>query len=317
MAFGTAPEDIVNRALDVLGYVGLPVGDLNEGGTVANAAVRVYQTTRQQLLRAAQWNFARRMTILQLLNDATGQTTQAQIAAGGPVTVGPGTPGMYGWIYEYAWPVDCLRARWVPHNWNTTASPATANSYSISPQTIPGVSMNPIPPHLRPARFVVTTDNVPTLIGAISDWSQFPDYQGIQGQAPTQQTVILTNQRCAHLCYTADIVQPGLWDQLFEQAFVVTLASQLAMAVLPDKKYAIAMRDKCIASAKSALDQARVIDGDEQPQSTDHIPDWIKTRRIGGPWHNGWGGNDGIDGLGGGFGGGWAGMGFCDGSPLY
>lgn len=308
--FGVSAEDLVNRALDGIGYVGTPVGDLQEGGTVANACLRIYHPTRGQLLRGALWNFARIIQPLTLLQDATGQATQQQIAAGLPVTVGTGTPGMYGWTFEYGLPVNCVQARWSPVNCLTAGAIPLGNITGPSAPPTSVFNIQPVPQRNTPSRFLVSTDFIPTLVGTITDWSQYPDYSTTYGQAPNQQTVILSNQPNALLCYTMDVVQPSLWDPLFAQAFVAMLASQLCMSVLPDKKFAVQMRRDQIAIAKSALEIARVRDGDElSAETTDHIPDWIRTRQTAG---NGWGGwgafGAGVLGYG------WCGVGFCDGS---
>lgn len=315
MSFGTAPEDIVNRALNSIGFVGVPIGDLQEGGTTADACNRIYTPTRQQMLRAANWSFARRMAPLLLLQDATGQTTVQQQASGGPVTVGVGTPGMVPWIYEYQWPTDGIRARWLPQNWLQQGQGIPGNiSIPTTPLTT-GAAPTPLYPRLSPTRFLVTSDIVPTMVGGLTDWSQVPDYGSIHGQAPAQQTVILTNTQNAMLCYTADIVPPSLFDPLFEQAFVAAIASQVCMAVLPDKKFAMQMRRDQIAIAKAALEQARLADGNEGWNVTDLSVDWMRTRNVGGRW-NSWGPNGGGDGYGGVMGYGWDSYAFCDGSAF-
>ena len=113
--------------------------------------------------------------------------------------------------------------------------------------------------------------------------------------------VILSNQPNATLVYTALLTFPDQWDPLFTQAFVAALASQLALPVLEDKKFALQMRAQQIAIAKQALDQARISDGNETWSSVDHIPDWIRKRNAGfrwgawGPWNGPgqlWGGWD-------------------------
>ena len=263
----TAPSDIANRALDAIGSR-VTIGDLNEGTTEAKAAVRVYQNVRKQVLRAANWNFARRQATLTLLQDATGQT------AG----VGTGTVGMRPWLYEYQWPMDGLRARWVP----ATMYPITGGS------TVPIMTGLAAVPFARqvPTRFLVAQDTVPSFTGVPASWQAFPDLQGVQGQGRSSQTVILSNQPQASLVYTGDVLEPDIWDPLFEQAVVSVLASYLAMPCLPDRKEALAVRSQMVQQAKTALDLARVSDGDEGWPTTDHIPDWIRVRSRGGYGQN-------------------------------
>jgi hypothetical protein len=305
MSFGTAAEDIVNRALDSIGYVGVPVGDLQEGSTTASAALRVYQTTRCQLLRAANWGFARRRAQLTLLQDATGQTTLTN------ARVGTGTPGQYPWTYMYQWPTDGLRARWVPANWYGAGQQVPGNISTPATPLFTAQSTSPLMQRDVPTRFLVTSDIVPALTGAITSWNQYPDFGSVHGQSPAQQTVILSNQQNASLVYTADVLPPDLWDPLFQQAMVATLGSLLAMPVLADKKFALQVRRDQIAMAKAALDMARVSDGDEGWTSTDHQPDFISVRSSGSRW-NSWepGGGGGYLGLG------WGSMSFADGSAF-
>src|ERR1700722_10896555 len=100
----TSVADICNRAIDSIGVNGW-IGDIEEGTETAQAMLRVYAPALRQLLRKCHWNFARRQTDLNLLQDATGQTTQYQQQNNLPVTVGTGTVGMRPWIYEYSWPI--------------------------------------------------------------------------------------------------------------------------------------------------------------------------------------------------------------------
>jgi hypothetical protein len=100
MATPEIPEDIVNRALDECGVA--EIGDLQEGTTQANAALRIYWPTLRQLLSGAEWNFARAeqtLNLLASLNDLTVSNVQ------------PPSP----WQFMYEWPVDCVHARWIPN----------------------------------------------------------------------------------------------------------------------------------------------------------------------------------------------------------
>jgi hypothetical protein len=160
-----------------------------------------------------------------------------------------------------------------------------------------------------PTRFVVASDDVPNLVGSVTDWSQVPDTSQTMGQALGYQTVILSNQKFATLVYTALRTTPDQWDPLFQQAFVAILAQQVALTLVPDRKVALEVRKEQIAIAKAALDQARVSDGDEGFFSSDIYPDWLRIRRTGG-FGNGFGFGDGL----GVIGYGWDTCGFADGS---
>jgi len=291
------PADVANRALDAVGVE--PIGDLQEGTRQAQVVLRTYGASLRQLLRAAHWNFARSRRPLVLLNDATGQTTQEQGAAGGPVTVGTGTPGMRPWLYEYAWPVDCVKARWVPASrFPTNLGPAAGNiSLPSTPQTTAASQF--LCMRELPTRFLVTNDVIPNLIGVPETWDDVPQTAQTMGQALTNQTVVLSNQPCAHLVYTALMTYPDQWDPLFTEAFVALLASRVALRLVPDPKQRIAIRDEQIKIAQMALSQARVSDGDEGWETTDNAPDWLRVRSRGGAWGSGsWAGVNDIGVLG-------------------
>ncbi|HYC66440.1 MAG TPA: hypothetical protein VEC14_17045 [Reyranellaceae bacterium] len=81
----TSDIDICNRALSRLG-TRATIAALSEDSTEARTAAIWYAATRDALLRAADWNFARRRVALAEL----------------------GTPPT-GWAFRYALPTDCLR----------------------------------------------------------------------------------------------------------------------------------------------------------------------------------------------------------------
>ena len=304
------PADIANRSLDAIGHpYEVRIGDLQEGG-IAAVLLRHYGAALRQLLRSAHWNFARTRAELTLLQDATSQTTQAQINAGHPVTVGIGTPGMRPWVYEYAWPINAVKARFVPMTMGQVGPAPPPGNISLPPGPQMGGGSG-VTPFIRdrPARFSVGQDAVPNLIGVPATWDEFPDLSTTMGQAIPYQTVILTNVRCAALVYTALLTDPNQWDPLFQQAFVALLASLVAVPLIPDRKLGIGVRAEQIKIAKAALDQARVTDGDEGWFTVDHIPDWLRIRNSG-PWRGGAGLEDGPGMLWGG----WDACSFCDGS---
>jgi hypothetical protein len=275
------PADIVNRALDAIGSeatLGDP--DLQDGTKEAAAALRVYVPTLEQMLRCAHWDFARREASLTLLNDATGRT----------VGVDTGTPGMGTWTYEYAWPIDAVKARFVP------GQPAPANTAQGVP-IMTGLATAPYGGgRNRPARFIVAQDIVPVRVGAIATWSDLPDLQNVQGQALDRQQVILTNVAGASLVYTGMVPYPGQWDSLFQQAMVAALAERLAMPCLPDKKFALQVRQAQIGLAKASLTAARSASANEGWSQNDIAVDWMRVRSAGARW-NGLGSDGGGSGM--------------------
>jgi hypothetical protein len=290
-SFGIAHADIANQALDSIGWIN-EIGDLQDGSREARVILRNYAPTVEEISRAAHWNFCRRQAQLTLLQDATQQSLPP---------VGTGTPGMGLWIYEYAWPIDCLKARYVPVTGSINSPVPTGNIQTQPPNVPPTTLPSPWPvARTIPAPFLVSQDLVPTLSGAITNWNQLPDLEGVQGAAYTQQTVILTNQQNASMVYTSLVDQPSVWDPLFRQAVIQVLAAKCATPLWMRKepKLAIPMRDQCIASAKKALDAARVADGNESPANTNHEAAWIRGRMSGGRGGYGSGNGSGYDGPG-------------------
>lgn len=296
----TSPVDLCNRSLDLIGNP-VWISDINDGSKESTVALRHYGPAIRQLLRAAHWNFCRKRAPLTLLQDMTGQTTQEQINQGLTPTVGTGTPNMPPWAYEYAWPIDCVKARFVPISHQVQPGPPAGNIALPSNPLMSGLNQAPF--HWqRPARFVVGTDAIPNLIGVPTSWDQIPDTSRTMGQGLSSQTVILTNQRHAHLVYSALIPYPDQWDPLFQQAFVALLASYFALPLaLPEnRKAAVQVRDDAIKIVEKALDQARVRDGDEGWANSDLSVDWLRIRNSG-PWsgsNNGSGGESGVFGYG-------------------
>lgn len=288
----TRVEDICNRSLDLIGAP-ISISDIEDGSKPSLVALRHYGPSLRQMLRSAHWNFARRRYPLTLLQDSTGQTTQQQTSAGQPVTVGTGTPNMPPWTYEYRWPIDCVKARFVPMSLQTNPSPPTGNIAIPANPMMSGLNQGPFHRQV-PTRFVVGTDDVPNLIGQPESWDQIPDTSTTMGQGIASQTVILSNQQNAALVYTALVTYPDQWDPLFTQAFVALLGSYFAMPLVPDRKEAIRVRGDMVAICKSALQQARISDGDEGWFNVDHNPDWLRIRNTGS-----WGGAGyGWDGIG-------------------
>jgi len=276
----TLPADLANRALDAAG-VSFTIGDLEEGTREAQILLRNYGECLRQLLRGANWNFARKQAPMTLLGDASGQTP----SVGNQVTA--------PWLYSYSLPTDCMKMRFVPHSGPGTLPPIPPGNIA-APQTPLYTGENPQPQsqqRLVPARFLVATDfNYPPPPGQI-DWE-------VQGVSPQGRTVVLTNVKNALGVYTALVLYPSVWDPLFREAMVAYLASQCCLSLHKDKKLALAVRPHLIQNTKEKLAEARRVDGDEGIFSTDMPVDWMNYRRAGGSYGSGYGGS---------FGAGWGG----------
>lgn len=265
MAF--TPTDIANRALDASG-VDFTLGDLEEGTRPAQVCLRAYGECVRSLHRSANWDFARKTAQLALLADATGQTA------------GVGTVVPIPWLYEYAYPTDCMKARFLPQTMPTPgAVPLMTGLAQVATDKI------------RPAPFVVATDpNYPPDLNAA--------YWEVQGVSPAGRTVILTNVAGASLVYTGLMLYPSVWDPQFTAAMIAFLASEVALPLNKDKKFGAQMRNQNIAIAKKKIEEARLSDGNEGAYSINREASWISARSGGSPWAGGdgnpWGGDSPI-----------------------
>lgn len=290
------PADIGNQALDAAGF-DMTIGDLQEGTRPAQVLLRNYGQCLRQLLRAANWDFARKTADLVLLADATGQT--ANVGSIVPVP----------WVYEYAYPIDCMKVRFIPWNYGQVQGIPPGNIQTpTTPLTTGAAPSVATGRRLRPARFVIATDPNYPPAPRQAFWT-------VQGESPTGRTVILTNVKSAKIIYTALMQYPSVWDSLFREAMVAYLASQVAMPLATDKKFGMQMRKDNIEIAKMKIQEARRVDGNEGFYSSDISVDWMNTRRVG---NRDWGGLGGLgwsDDTGpGGYGGGWDSISFADGT---
>ena len=255
----SSPASIVNLALDALGQPGKLIGDLSDGSVVSEASRRNYGLVLRGILRTAHWNFARKQASLELLGDNTGQSSV-------PVSSYVDTP----WTYAYAWPTDGVALRWMPlTNLNNNA---TTNLTTGAPYSPPAM--------LMPTRFLVSsTDQYPLLSGEQS-WASMPDFQRIEGAGPLARRIILSDNPLAQMVYTRLVTTIEEWDPMFRQAMISAMAVVLAPVAIDDPKLRSAERDKHVAIAKIAIDNARVSNGNDagSPQSTDHTPNWISAR---------------------------------------
>jgi hypothetical protein len=120
----SSETDLVNRALSRLGTRAI-IADLSESSTEARTARIWYEATRDAMLRAHDWNFARRRVAL------------AQL--GSPPS---GLPVEYkgGWCHRYALPRDCLRLLRLAGS-RSAASPA----FEISGDAVGGAVLCDVP----------------------------------------------------------------------------------------------------------------------------------------------------------------------------
>lgn len=255
------PTTIANQALDAIG-VRFTLGDIEDGTREAQVLLRAYTQCVQQLSRAAHWDWCRKEEPLLLLADRTGQTPD----------VGTEVPG--GWVYEYGYPTDCLKMRYVPWGYGNSQAPSTNIEIPATP-LYPGVNnQSPFGSRPRPSRFLVTADtrNNPYEPGQVP----------VHGVSPAGNLVVLSNVKCARGVYTAYIPYPTMWDAQFRDALVAYLGAQTVMALHDDKKFAMALRGQQMQIAAQKVEHARTSDGNEGWSNSDISVDWMRTRFVGG-----------------------------------
>lgn len=282
------PADVANEALDAAG-VDFTLGEITEGTKPAQVVLRHYQQCLRQLQRAVHWDFCRKQAPIVMLADATGQTA------------GVGTVVPAPWVYEYSYPIDCMKARFLPANYlnpnavppGNITTPVTVPQTSVATQAPYGFGMR-----LIPAPFLIGLDtNYP--VDPASNWME------VQGESPGGRVVILSNINQAQLVYTGFMPFPSVWDSQFRGAMVAFLAARIAMPLAKDKNFGLKMRDQQFSIAKDAVRAARITNGNEgsAPQSTSHPADWTIARMSsgvgGGSLGQGWGGAFGCWGAGG------------------
>jgi hypothetical protein len=173
----------------------------------------------------------------------------------------PASP--YPWLAKFAYPDDCLKVHYIL----ATPTPSI-------PDGVPNVSNALYVPWCAPRR----------------DWRYLPAYDD---STDTPAKVILTNIPDVLGIYTADIENPDLWDDLFQNALVMALANKLVLPLTGN----VAMKNSYAQLCEQALTQARVVDGNEAIPNSDSVPDWISARggtnyllgqNLLGNWYSGW-----------------------------
>lgn len=96
------------------------------------------------------------------------------------------------------------------------------------------------------------------------------------GVAPSDQRVILTNQEFAILNYVRFVQDPNVWDDAFQEAFVLILGAAGAKQFTGDKTLANLM----IAQANTMITEARGDDANEGLKVNDILPDWVRIRGV-------------------------------------
>lgn len=90
------------------------------------------------------------------------------------------------------------------------------------------------------------------------------------------QRVILTNQEFATIVYVRQVLDPNVWDPLFQDAFQNALGADLCIALSGNKELA----NICVARSNNSITEARKADGNEGLTINNITPDWIRGRGV-------------------------------------
>lgn len=227
---------IANMALSAIGTRS-SIASLAEDSAEAATVQLWYNQTRDSLLRKLPWNWARRQVILAVYKAATGTPENPNGALPNPPLP---------WRYSYAWPADCLSARYILPVYVQSGS-------AITPPLTTGQTSSQDYPRTSPIKFLVAGDRD-------------------EGNNPLK--VILTNKPLAQLVYTGQITDPNIWDQNFVDAMIGRLAQRISIALSGDK----ALTKLAIQVGAQAEDVAEAQNGDEGVSVNLWTPDWLEAR---------------------------------------
>lgn len=237
----TTSTDMTNRALGAIASRATVANLELEQSAEAKQARLFYNPTRDALLRAAHWNFARKTAYLTLLKSAPGTPENPTGGAWNPATM-PAPP----WLYEYAYPSDCVLMRYV--------SPPPPTAGDTTPPIFSSAAVGPIP--------MLAPRTSPFIVASGTDVTSNPI------------NVVLTNAQTTIGCYTYRVESEDLWDASFQEAMAFALGSRLALSLTGN----VDVARSAAQQAMSAIMTARARDGNEGITVLDHTPDWIVAR---------------------------------------
>jgi len=251
-----SPAQFCNFSLSMIPGARAQLSSINpsDGTAAGDACSLLYQPTVDAFARAAHWNCLRFTTgainsvfppPLQLLKAAFG--TPEQVA--NPALLPPPQP----WLYSYALPPDCLKARFLV--------PQLTTQPSVPPLTTAGSLMLPaILPQIA-IPFTVSLD----LDASGNETQVLLTNLGQQSSGSTGGPMLVYTKRLSNI---------ALWDSQFVEGAAAALAVWLNSRL----NGSAGLLQAAMGIAKAKLDAARMSDGNEGPQVQDHTPDWISIR---------------------------------------
>jgi hypothetical protein len=243
--------DFCKQALGELGTRSTIVSlDPPDGSQEAFYCNLFFEATRDQVLRAAHWNFAGRTEAVALWKAGPGTPENPTVPADFLWTNRfPAPP----WLYSYSFPTDpSVQIRRVREQ--TSFAGGITEGLPI----YPGVVMTR--GEQRCAQFEVASDRF--------------NAAGTRLAAPVR--VILTNAQHALVDFTTSDVVIAEYDPMFGDAFMLAFEGKLALALLGDR----ALYGGKLQEANASIIEARVRDGNEGLTVYDFVPDWMQARGI-------------------------------------
>jgi len=258
-------EDRLDFCKQALGEIGtrstITSLDPPDGSQEAYYCNLFFEGTRDQVLRAAHWNFAGR-TEAGVLWKARPGTPENPAAP--PSFLWSNRDPAPPWLYSYSFPSDpSVQIRRVREQ------ASFVGGVTEDLPVYPGVMMNYGEHRGGGVRFEVASDRF--------------NAAGVRLDVPVR--VILTNAQNALVDFTTSDVVLAEIDPLFGDAFMLALEGKLALALLGDR----ALYGAKLQEANQSIIDARVRDGNEGLTVYDFVPDWMQARGIAsGAALNGW-----------------------------
>ena len=245
------PISICNRALLGVGArAQISSISPSDGSAASDACAILFAPTFESLARTAYWACLRRQLTLSLLAAAQGTPENPN------GTTLPLPPSAY--LYQYAYPSDCIAARFIQPSFPAVASGAVPPTGASNPAQI----------------WLPTGGQIPFTVAYDEDPSRNPI------------ETILTNQSQAQLVYTKNQPNPVVWDSLFQEAMVSSLGAFLVPALSLD----MPLLQLAISRAEALIARARAADANEGVTVMDHVPDFFRARAGARGWSGWWAG---------------------------
>ena len=217
------------------------VASLTENSKEAITCGLYSDNVRRGVLSTAQWDFAEEYATLGLLKALPGTPENTSSQSPTWQTSYPSPP----WLYEYAYPTDCVAVR------------------SILPQ----MATNQTTPPFTTGQYIYTLGKQEKIASA---WKRSSD----KDAGGNDITTILTNQSQALICYTKDIINTQLWDDLFIELVAAILAKKCCIQLTGNEN-----RFKSLDGLVNELTmQARMKDANEGLTVHEIMPDWLRVR---------------------------------------